>query len=43
MRPDWRFLALLTTLFAVWAFFALAPGCVASRPTELSPAERTSP
>jgi hypothetical protein len=41
LRDRWHFLLLLLALFALWAFFALAPGCDRPRPTKLTPAERT--
>jgi hypothetical protein len=40
MKPDWRALALLAAIFALWEFAALAPGCDGGRPrpSELIPA-----
>jgi hypothetical protein len=37
-RPDWRAVALVLVLSAVWWFFTLARGCGPSRPTEITPA-----
>jgi hypothetical protein len=35
MKPDWRALTLLASLCPAWLLFTLAPGCGASRPTDL--------